>query len=174
MPEGMYDLLEMLIQDRFDAAPGIERPSNEAVRIIFTAIVEFLEECAAAGEDAGDGAGQWKPVPRGFEYLTSLPAGDDGVERYFTISVPDPTSMLNDFWLSVVDYYGRASIPLPENLRLCEWTEQDVDAALAWLNTEGEPVEMQARIAELERLLDEAEARIKEFESILLEWQGTL
>ncbi len=72
-------------------------------------------------------AGQWVPVPRGFEYLTSLPAGDDGVERYFTISVPDPTSMLNDFWLSVVDYYGRASIPLPENLRLCEWTKQDND-----------------------------------------------
>ncbi len=36
--------------------------------------------------------------------------------------------------------------------------ERDVDAALAWLNAEWEPVEMQARINQLERLLDEAEA----------------
>ncbi len=56
MPDGMYDLLEMLIQDRFDAAPGIERPSPEAVRLIFTATVDFLEECAAAGEDADEDA----------------------------------------------------------------------------------------------------------------------
>ncbi len=29
MPDGMYELLAMQIQDRFDAAPNLERPSPE-------------------------------------------------------------------------------------------------------------------------------------------------
>lgn len=64
----------------------------------------------------------WQPVPMGFRYDIVLPFGADLGEVPFSLSVPPPTSMLKDHWLSINDYWGRSSIPLPDNIRLCRAT----------------------------------------------------
>lgn len=67
----------------------------------------------------------WKPVAttdHDFTYATVL---DNGGKHYFSLTVSGPTSMPKSTWLSVTDYFGRSSIPLPDNLRLCELVDDD-------------------------------------------------
>lgn len=62
----------------------------------------------------------WKPVATTEHDFTYAVVLHYDREHHFSITVSGPTSMLKETWLSVNDYFGRASIPLPDNLRLCE------------------------------------------------------
>lgn len=64
----------------------------------------------------------WKPVEVEFTYEVTM--HHDG-PRHFSLIVSGPTSMLKQSWLTVHDYWGRASIPLPDSLRLCKPSESD-------------------------------------------------
>lgn len=72
----------------------------------------------------------WKPVPINENDFTYATVMEYDRTHHFSLTVSGPTSMLKETWLSVNDYFGRASMPLPDNLRLCELVDDDAIDAL--------------------------------------------
>lgn len=67
----------------------------------------------------------WKPVAidnGDFEYGVTMHYDR---AHHFSLVVSGPTSVLKTPWLTVHDHWGRASIPLPDHLRLCELVDDD-------------------------------------------------
>lgn len=67
----------------------------------------------------------WKPVPINEHDFTYATVMEYDRAHHFSLTISGPTSMLKETWLSVNDYFGRASMPLPDNLRLCELVDDD-------------------------------------------------